>query len=220
MKRIYFLFSAFSFISASLASGLSLDTLPAMAKTAGCGSGSSVYLLKILSPVGSNQFRVACNEHDTCYDTFGKSQQECDKAFHNRMLGICKRDHNTIVGRPLRIACNGRADAYYSAVRNHGGDAYKQAQANASGGISGGSALRNQWSDKCLQTMGQENVNGSSANIWDCTNTSNQFWERTSNGEFRNQWSGKCLQTMGQDKENGSAINIWDCTNTSNQFWR
>lgn len=134
MKRISPLFSVFSFISAALASGLSFDNLPAVAQTAGCGSGSSVILLKILSPVGSNQFRAACNEHDTCYDTFGKSQQECDKAFHNRMLGICARDHNTIVGRPLRIACNGRADAYYAAVRNHGGDAYRKAQASAKAG--------------------------------------------------------------------------------------
>lgn len=33
------------------------------------------------------------------------------------MLGICARDHNTWFGRPLKIACNGRADAYYNAVR-------------------------------------------------------------------------------------------------------
>lgn len=134
MKRISSLFSALSFITAAFTSGLSFNNLPAMAQTAGCGSGSSVYLLRILSPVGSNQFRVACNEHDACYDTFGKSQQDCDKAFHNRMLGTCARDHNTIFGRPLKIACNGRADAYYAAVRDHGGDAYRKAQASAKAG--------------------------------------------------------------------------------------
>jgi hypothetical protein len=113
---------------------LTFKPKPATAQTAGCGSGASVYLLKILSPVGSRQFRVACNEHDTCYDTFGKSQQECDKAFHNRMLGICASDHNTILGRPLRIACNGRADAYYAGVRDNGADAYRKAQASAKAG--------------------------------------------------------------------------------------
>lgn len=104
----------------------------AQAQTAGCGSGSSVYLLQIASPIASNQFRVACDEHDTCYDTFGKSKEECDKAFHNRMLGICSSDHNTWLGKPLKIACNGRADAYYSGVKNHGHDAYRNAQPVAS----------------------------------------------------------------------------------------
>lgn len=134
MKNIYSLLPTFSFIAAAVTSGLSFNSSPAIAQTSGCGSGSSVYLLRIFSPVGSNQFRVACNEHDACYDTFGKSQQDCDKAFHNRMLGICARDHNTIFGRPLKIACNGRADAYYAAVRDHGGDAYRKAQASAKAG--------------------------------------------------------------------------------------
>ncbi|REJ55325.1 MAG: hypothetical protein DWQ51_05710 [Microcystis wesenbergii TW10] len=84
---------------------------------------------------------------------------------------------------------------------------------------SSGIALRNQWSGKCLQTMGQAKDNGSPVNIWDCSNTSNQFWTLTNRGELRNKWSGKCLQTMGQAKDNGSPVNIWDCSNTSNQFW-
>jgi hypothetical protein len=103
----------------------------AIAQSAGCGSGWSNTALKYLSPVGSRQFRVACDEHDVCYDTFGKSRQECDKAFHNRMLGICARNHNTIIGRPLKVACNGRADAYYTGVLEGGKDKYNKAQANA-----------------------------------------------------------------------------------------
>jgi hypothetical protein len=107
------------------------DNSSAVAQTSGCGSGSSWYLLRIGTPIAANQFRVACNEHDACYDTYGKSKQECDTAFHNRMLGICARDHNTILGRPLKIACNGRADAYYVGVRDHAQEAYDQAQAAA-----------------------------------------------------------------------------------------
>jgi hypothetical protein len=82
-----------------------------------------------------------------------------------------------------------------------------------------GIALHNQWSGKCLQTMGQEKDNGSIVNIWDCTNTTNQSWILSDRGELRNTWSGKCLQTMGQEKDNGSIVNVWDCTSTSNQFW-
>jgi hypothetical protein len=44
------------------------------------------------------------------------------------MLGICARDHNTIVGRPLKIACNGRADVFYTGVLEGGGTAYNDAQ--------------------------------------------------------------------------------------------
>jgi Tectonin domain/Group XII secretory phospholipase A2 precursor (PLA2G12) len=102
--------------------------IPAANAAPACGSGKNAYLLSVGSPVGSRQFAVACIEHDACYDIFGKSQGECDKAFHNRMLGICSRDHNTLFGRPLKIACNGRADAFYSAVNRLGKSAYDKAQ--------------------------------------------------------------------------------------------
>lgn len=120
------------------------NNLPVRAQSSGCGSGSSWYLLRIGSPIAANQFRVACNEHDDCYDTHGKTKQECDKAFHNRMLRICARDHNTVIGRPLRIACNGRADAYYTGVLEHAQDAYNKAQAAAkpSSGSTGGARGR------------------------------------------------------------------------------
>jgi Group XII secretory phospholipase A2 precursor (PLA2G12) len=93
-----------------------------------CGSSKNAYLLSVGSPVGSRQFAVACIEHDACYDIVGKSKGECDKAFHNRMLGICSRDHNTWFGKGLKIACNGRADAFYSAVNRLGQSAYDKAQ--------------------------------------------------------------------------------------------
>ncbi len=141
MKRIFILFSAFPLVSTAIISVLSFDNLPTLAQTAGCGSGWSNTIINDAAPaipiIGSDltiagrQFRVACDEHDACYDTYRKSKQECDKAFHNRMLGICARDHNTIVGRPLRIACNGRSDAFYTAVLEYGQDSYDKAQAAA-----------------------------------------------------------------------------------------
>lgn len=132
MKQISLILSTFSFAAANIvAPTLVPSTSPALAQTAGCGSGWSNTALKYLSLVGSRQFRVACDEHDVCYDTFGKSKQDCDKAFHNRMLGICARDHNTIVGIPARRLCNGRADAYYTGVLKGGQDKYDKAQAAA-----------------------------------------------------------------------------------------
>jgi Group XII secretory phospholipase A2 precursor (PLA2G12) len=123
--KLKFLKSLWIFL---LSPALLFDNSSAVAKSSGCGSGSSWYLLRIGSPIAANQFRVACNEHDACYDIFGKSKQECDKAFHNRMLGTCARDHNTWLGKPLKIACNGRADAYYTGVLENGQEAYDKAQ--------------------------------------------------------------------------------------------
>ena len=48
------------------------------------------------------------------------------------MLGICARGHKTIIERPLKIVCNGRADAYYTGVLEGGKDKYNKAQASAS----------------------------------------------------------------------------------------
>jgi len=122
-------------VAAVLVSGfteaLIFEQSSATAQTSGCGSGIYWYLLRVKPLVPVQQFDVACNEHDACYDTYGKSKEECDKAFHNRMLGICARDHNTIFGRPLRIACNRNADAFYAAVSAGARDAYNQGQAAA-----------------------------------------------------------------------------------------
>jgi len=108
---------------------LSFGESPVVARSADCGSTKlQRFGIIVFSPVASQQFAVACREHDVCYDTYGKSKQKCDKAFHNRMLDICARDHNTWVGRPLRWKCNGLADVYYTTVLEYAGDAYDKAQ--------------------------------------------------------------------------------------------
>lgn len=111
-----------------LSSNVIFNESSALANSGGCGSGRSWYALRVVSPIAVQQFDVACHEHDKCYETYGKPKQECDKAFHERMLGTCARDHNTILGRPLRALCNGKADAYYTGVMEHGQDAYDAAQ--------------------------------------------------------------------------------------------
>ena len=140
MKRISILFSSAFWIGTTLTSILAFDTSPVKAEPS-CGSGASAYLGRIITPIASRQFNVACKEHDACYDTFGKPKQECDRAFHDRMRGICASDHNTIMGYPLKMACYKRAYQYYIAVSSFGGDAYRAAQASAhphTGGSTGG----------------------------------------------------------------------------------
>jgi hypothetical protein len=144
MKQISPILFAFSFVTTSIfIPTLVPNTSPVLAQTAGCGSGWSNIIINRAAPamgitganiaIAGRKFRVACDEHDTCYDTYGKSKQDCEKAFHNRMLGICARDHNTIAARlsGIRGACNARADAFYTAVTNFGSDAYNKAQAQA-----------------------------------------------------------------------------------------
>jgi Group XII secretory phospholipase A2 precursor (PLA2G12) len=144
---------------------LAFDNSSATVQTSDCGSGKSWYLTRVATPVFARQFAAACDEHDACYDTYGKSKQECDRAFHNRTLGICGRDHNTWLERPLKIACNGRADAFYTAVLEFGQKPYNEAQKAAkpsfswsqAGAISGLTCTRiyedadpHAWSDNYL----------------------------------------------------------------------
>lgn len=124
-----------------VAPAFGLFTSVAKAQTAGCGSGLSNTIINDAAPavpiigvdltIGGKQFRVACDEHDACYDTYGRSKQGCDNAFRTRMRDICKSDHNTILGSFLREACIRRAEAFYTAVLKGGGTAYKKAQAAA-----------------------------------------------------------------------------------------
>ncbi len=131
MKRISLLFSIFSSLGAATLPVLGSGNSPAFAQTSGCGTGSSWYLLRTLTPVSVQQFNPACQEHDACYDTFGESKQDCDNQFRKRMLGICARDHKTIVQKPLQIQCNNRANAFYQGVVKGGQEAYNTSQAKA-----------------------------------------------------------------------------------------
>lgn len=68
---------------------------------------------------GNNElFRAACNNHDICYSTPGKSQSYCDKKFLSDMFEICGD----------RWQCKARARDYHSGVVLGGKDAYDTAQ--------------------------------------------------------------------------------------------
>jgi hypothetical protein len=204
------------------ATGILNYNSPAVAeRTAGCGSGSSAYL-EIFSPVSSKQFRVACDEHDACYDTLGKSRQECDNAFHNRMLGICARDHNTILGKPLKVKCNGRADAYYAAVKKHGGDAYRKAQASANtrGGIT--IQINTPVGEKCLDAAGETwNKDIGTLQLYACNGSPNQQWIYNNGQISLNTPVGeKCLDAAGEtwNKDIGT-LQLYACNGSPNQKW-
>ncbi|KAA3664292.1 MAG: hypothetical protein DWQ04_06525 [Chloroflexi bacterium] len=81
--------------------------------------------------IDSAKFYKACEEHDDCYETLGKSKEECDRAFYNNLKEECDRAFNTL----LEVACNGQcktaALAYFLAVKQAGGDAYRKAQEQA-----------------------------------------------------------------------------------------
>lgn len=203
----------------------------------GCGDDSGLGRFVPNQPVGVD-FRPVCDNHDECYGTLGESREQCDNVFRSALRAKCEKTllrsaggilGTVVTGGQALTSCYGVAEVYYRSVRERGGTAYSKAQNHAreeqqgstpNPKLSGGIFLRNQWSGKCLQTMGQDKDNGSLVNIWDCTNTSNQSWVLSDRGELRHSWSGKCLQTMGQDKDNGSPVNIWDCTGTLNQFWQ
>ena len=182
----------------------------ATAQTSGCGSGKSWYLLRVMTPISAKQFEVACNEHDACYDTYGKSKEECDKAFHNRMLGICARDHNTIVGRPLRIACNGRADAFYTAVLEYGMDSYNQGQAAAKPAPS--QALQQQGVDLYRNILGRDPEPGAAEGLASrLANGSTLARERqvmANSDESRNNAVNLYRTILGRDPEPGAAEGI------------
>ncbi|HMQ17009.1 MAG TPA: phospholipase A2 [Phycisphaerae bacterium] len=74
------------------------------------------------SPFGDRpsgvDFRPACQRHDLCYGTCGKSRQTCDTEFLNDMLAAC-------AGDPY---CEFWAWRYYRAVVKYGHDGYCETQ--------------------------------------------------------------------------------------------
>lgn len=69
-------------------------------------------------------FKPACDNHDRCYSTVGKSKRTCDDNFKADMDKICA------TGTPV-IGCSRAATLYYRAVVKHGASAYTTAQKEA-----------------------------------------------------------------------------------------
>lgn len=71
-------------------------------------------------------FTQACQRHDDCYDTPGRSQKECDEEFRTNMLGWCEKAHRKAKAR--RLSCRATAQSYYRGVRTGGAYNYGKAQ--------------------------------------------------------------------------------------------
>jgi RHS repeat-associated protein len=90
-----------------------------------CGPG---WLGDIVVPdkPGGFDFTQACQNHDDCYSTCGKSKRECDNQFQRDMLAVCDlyryfpQDYEK---------CSHYAMLYYLAVHDLGNHSYKMAQA-------------------------------------------------------------------------------------------
>jgi len=80
---------------------------------------------------GRADFTGACRNHDQCYDTCGRSKDDCDSAFHGDLRSACRDAYSSWLQRPLRRTCLELANTYHSAVHRMGGDAYRDAQRNS-----------------------------------------------------------------------------------------
>jgi len=69
-------------------------------------------------------FKPACDNHDRCYATIGKSKDTCDDNFKKDMDKICA------TGTPV-AGCSTAANLYYGAVIEYGTSAYSTAQEEA-----------------------------------------------------------------------------------------
>ena len=105
-----------------------------------CGSGWSEYVVPD-SP-GGFDFSSPCENHDNCYETCGRSKNDCDSSFLKDMMSVCSKQpevveelcfssytHSYTTCRDMpRARCENFARTYYNAVVRWGGNPYKNAQ--------------------------------------------------------------------------------------------
>jgi hypothetical protein len=77
---------------------------------------------------GNANFTGSCRTHDRCYETCGRSKEDCDRTFHSDLRSACRRAYTSYWHRPYLRACLEMANTYHSAVDRMGGDAYRAAQ--------------------------------------------------------------------------------------------
>ncbi|MBK9127940.1 MAG: hypothetical protein IPM13_09080 [Phycisphaerales bacterium] len=76
-------------------------------------------------------FRDACNQHDRCYATLGKTKARCDEEFLGDMLVACQARFGHPSLRHDLQRCITWANRFFRAVRLFGHDAYQEAQHGA-----------------------------------------------------------------------------------------
>ena len=92
--------------------------------------------------------------------------------------------------------------------------------------------LRNVNSNKCLDTAGPSDADGTRVHQWNCYPTDSQLWRqervgtRMVNGSSVtvHRWVNlygrdTCLDNAGGSGNNGNKIQIWTCNGSDNQLW-
>lgn len=79
------------------------------------------------------EFTGACSRHDVCYGTCNRDRSDCDDRFLRGLKKACRRAYHEDTRRDRRLygECVDRAYWYYTAVSEHGQEAYEDAQAAA-----------------------------------------------------------------------------------------
>ena len=110
----------------------------------GCGPGWATWvpdspMLIVTGGLSACSFIDACQGHDTCYGTCGRSQMGCDASFLKAMSSTCYGCAYDNFGKAWTIfinpmfyiylsACQGYASTYYLAVSGAGTASFFQAQ--------------------------------------------------------------------------------------------
>jgi len=70
----------------------------------------------------------------------------------------------------------------------------------------------------CLDLAGDNNTNGTKAEIYTCNGTNGQQWTEKSDGTVRA--DGKCLDVTGGATTDGTLVEIYDCNGSGAQVWQ
>lgn len=118
---IVLFFFCYNPVYAQVCSIPSLQSLSAKYNWKGIGDGCTVsyggYLIDIAA--FKDLFTPACNSHDKCFTTIGRTGWECNDAFYSEMRSACRSKYNPLL-RPVEYSlCNDSALKYYTAVQAH-----------------------------------------------------------------------------------------------------
>jgi hypothetical protein len=80
-------------------------------------------------------------------------------------------------------------------------------------------ALRGVASGRCLDVQNASQTDGTSLQIYDCSNGTNQLWTSTSSNQLT-VYGNKCLDVPGHATTAGTRVQIWTCSGAANQQWR
>jgi secretory phospholipase A2 len=92
----------------------------------GCGPDVKNEFFKVLNDLGRKileRFQGCCDNHDTCYDSCGDNQENCDTTFKT-----CMQDHCSGLGTIKKLLCKGEAYTLYLLVSKLGSKYYDAAQ--------------------------------------------------------------------------------------------